>query len=75
MNLSIWEDSRFNPVNFQPSNRGIYTSKALKLGREVNASVQLEGEKAETLKKTKTKKTLITAKQNSLPKHDHEDGK
>lgn len=74
MNLSIWEDSRFNPVNFQPSNRGIYTSKALKLGREVNASVQLEGEKAETLKKKK-KNTLITAKQNSLPKHDHEDGK
>lgn len=74
MNLSIWEDSRFNPVNFQPSNRDIYTSKALKLGREVNASVQLEGEKAETLKKKK-KKTLITAKQNSLPKHDHEDGK
>ena len=34
MNLSIWEDFTFNPVNFQPSNRGITISKNFKLDQD-----------------------------------------
>ena len=51
MNL-IWEDFTFNPVNFQPSNRGITRSKNFKLDQDVNASGQLEKKKEMLKQKT-----------------------